>query len=378
MSKKFFSLCAVLVAVFSIGVPAQAAEFKSGQTVNVTESKVDGDLFAASNYVNVSSSLPGEAFLAGNTVQLSGAVAQSAYAAGSMVNITGKIGHALRVAGSQVTLGGTVEGDVMAVGGTVTVLPSSVIKGDLYLASGNAIIQGDVQGKVWAAGGSVTLDGKVGKDAFIQAEELTLAPMAKIGGKLSYRSPKEATLDKSQAAGGVEFTKIEKKEASRSGKGAFPVAAAIVWFMIATAVCLAAAFLGFHFLRQRTIDTVNAVMPKFVAHLGWGLVWLIVTPIVCILLAVTLVGIPFAIFLGLVYSLVCILAKILSGILLGVWLLRLFNKKRGWKVDWRAILLGVILINLLMLIPLVGWLLAFIFFLPALGGVIWAFKPMFK
>ncbi|MFA4954280.1 MAG: polymer-forming cytoskeletal protein [Patescibacteria group bacterium] len=377
MFKKVSCFALVLVAVFLALAPVQAAEFKSGNLVNITDGKVDGDLFAASNYVNVSSSLPGDAFLAGNTVQLAGSVAQSVVAAGSMVNISGKVGHALRVAGSQVTISGTIEGDVMAAGGTVNILPSAVIKGDLYLGSGNSLIQGEVQGKILAAGGNVILDGKVGKDAYIQAEELTLASTAKIGGKLTYKSSKEASFDKAQAAGGVEYIKTEVKQ-SRKGKSAFPLVAAIGWFLVSTILSLVAAFVGFHFLRKRTVEVVSAVMPRFMVNLGWGFVWLVMVPIACVILAVTLLGIPFALFGMIVYSLVSCLAKVLSGILLGVWILHLFNKKRGWVVDWKAILLGVIVINLLLFIPLVGWLLAFIFFLPALGGIVLAFRPVFK
>ncbi|MHB8831371.1 MAG: bactofilin family protein [Patescibacteria group bacterium] len=389
MYKKLLFLSAALLLGFCvIGKPALAAEFKSGQMVNISAAdKINGDLYAAANDVSIDNNLPGDAFLAGSIIRVSGSVGQSLMAAGSMVNVMGPVGHALRVAGSQVTIGSTVEGDVMAAGGMVYILPSAVIKGDLYLASGSAIIEGKVMGNIKATGGEVALRGEVGKDVYVESEGLALGPQAKLDGKLTYKAPKEATMaDGSKVAGGVDFKKVEKSERGqiKAEKREINWQWILVWFLGMLAISLVAAYLGNYFFKQRVADITNNVLNNFAKQMGWGFVWLVVVPIACLILLVTIIGIPFSIFACLVYALAITLAKVLAGIILGSWLWKLITKKgangngKGWPVDWKVILLGIVLISLLSLIPIIGWVIVFIFFLAALGGIMTAAKAIAK
>jgi len=380
MNKKLFYLAAVLLGLACWSRPALAAEFKSGQAVSLGQSDtVSGDLYAAGNDVLVDSRLPGDAFLAGSVVRVNGNVGQSLFVAGSMVNIGADIADDLRAAGSQVMLGGNVHGDVMAAGGMVYILPSAVIDGDLYVGAGSVIIEGKVMGSVFDSGGEVSLKGEVGKVAFVQADKVSVGPQAKVGGLLHYESMKEASIDQgSSIAGGVEYKKVEEragnKEREHKGFGGW----AVVWWFGALLASLLAAFLGWYLFKQRMAEVVKSVLDDFGKQLGWGFIWLVVTPVAGIILFCTLFGIPVACFVFTVYVLAIMIAKIIAGVVLGAWLMRFIDKKRGWLVDWKSILLGVTVMCLLMLIPLVGWVACLAFFLAAFGGVVNALKPIVK
>lgn len=389
MSKKLILLSAALLLGFCvIGKPALAADFKSGQMVNITSAdNIGGDLYAAASDLSVDANLPGDAFLAGSIVRVSGSVGQSLMVAGSMVNVMGPVGHALRVAGSQVTINSVVEGDVMAAGGMVYILPTAVIKGDLYLASGSAIIEGKVMGNIKAVGGEVALRGEVGKDVYVESEGLALGPQAKLDGKLTYKAPKEATMaDGSKVVGAVDFKKVEKRDVGqmKTEKKAINWLWILVWFLGILAISLIAAYLGNYFFKQRVADITNNVLNNFAKQMGWGFVWLVVIPVACLILVATIIGIPFSIFACLVYALAIALAKVLAGMILGSWLWKLITKKgangngKGWPINWKSILLGMVVIHLLMLIPIIGWVICFIFLLAALGGIMTASKAIAK
>lgn len=382
MHKKLLVFPAALLLGLSLfAAPASAAEFKGGQMLVVgSGDDIHGDLYAAGTDVSVDTKMPGDAFVAGSIVRVNGDVGQSLFAAGSMVNIGANVADDVRVAGSQVMIGGHVYGDVMSAGGVLNILPNAVIDGDVYIAGGSVVIEGKVNGYVHAAGGEVALKGEVGKDVNVRTDsKLTVGPNAKVGGKLYYESPNEATIDQAASiTGGVDYKKVERQDVQKAErKGGFGGFAVAWWFGTLLSM-LALTFLVWYFFRQRVAEVTARALDGFAAKLGWGFIWLVVTPIAAIILMFTLIGIPVSLFVFLVYAVVIAIAKILANIILGTWVMKLIYKDRGWVADWKAVLVGVILMSLLMLIPFLGWLICFVFFLVALGALMEALRPLAK
>ncbi len=359
--------------IFAVS-PAQAADFRSGEIINLSSGDaVNGDIYAAANDISVDVNLPGDAFLAAANVRVNGDVAQDLFAAGAMVTVSGYVGDDVRVAGSQVLISGTIEGDLFAAGAMVTVLPGAEIKGDVYSGAGNLVIDGKVAGNVVASGGEVFIRGEIGNSSMLWADSVRVGPDAKIAGRLVYNSVKEASIAESAVIGaGVEYHKIEQPEKTavhKNGKGSFG-AFYLGWFIFKLLCGLASAFVLFYFFKQGLTQIVELSLKNFAGQLGWGFVWLIVAPVACIFLLVTVFGAPLAFMGMLVYAITIMIAKIVSGIVLGVWIMRLIDKKRNWLVDWKAILSGVPLITIIAAIPFFGWVVVFTIFLAALGATI--------
>ena len=325
--------------IFAVS-PAQAADFRSGEIINLSSGDaVNGDIYAAANDISVDVNLPGDAFLAAANVRVNGDVAQDLFAAGAMV----------------------------------TVLPGAEIKGDVYSGAGNLVIDGKVAGNVVASGGEVFIRGEIGNSSMLWADSVRVGPDAKIAGRLVYNSVKEASIAESAVIGaGVEYHKIERAEKTavhKNGKGSFG-AFYLGWFIFKLLCGLASAFVLFYFFKQGLTQIVELSLKNFAGQLGWGFVWLIVAPVACIFLLVTVFGAPLAFMGMLVYAITIMIAKIVSGIVLGVWIMRLIDKKRNWLVDWKAILSGVPLITIIAAIPFFGWVVVFTIFLAALGATI--------
>ncbi len=380
---RYFLISAVILGMVSLfATPVKAAEFKAGEIISISSSdSVNGDVYAAANDVSIDTNLPGDAFLAGANVRVSGDVAQDLFAAGAMVTISGNVGDDVRVTGSQVLISGTIEGDLFIAGAMVTILEGAEVKGDVYTGAGNLVIDGKVAGNVVASGGEVSIRGEIGNSSMLWADNVKVGPDAKIAGKLVYNSVKEASIAEGATIGaGVEYHKVERAEktaAYKNGKGSF--GAFYFSWLIFTLLCgLVAAFVLFYFFKQGITQIVELSLNNFAGQLGWGFVWLVVAPVACILLLVTIFGAPLG-FMGItVYAITIMISKVVSGIVLGTWIMKLVDKKRNWLVDWKAILSGVSLITIIAAIPFLGWVIVFIIFLSTLGATINSLKKIVR
>jgi cytoskeletal protein CcmA (bactofilin family) len=251
-------------------------------------------------------------------------------------------------------------------GGQVTINSGSTVNGDLIVAGGTVALNGKVNGTVRASGGDLTLNGTVGKNVEIKnGGTVTIGSSAVINGDLNYSATKEATVQNgAQVKGKTSFTKIEQNQMGKRAEQRLGV----LWFAM-----LIGSFL--------LLWLITLIAPKFAknfvansfaspwANLGIGFAVLIAVPVAIILVAITVIGLPIAGFAFAAYMAFLVLAGVLSGLLLGSWIYRLI-KKGDYAVNWVVVAIGVIVAAVLKLIPVIGWLIMFGFFLVALGGLI--------
>src|SRR5262245_7501392 len=93
-------LLLVLVGLALTAPPAQAVEFRSGDTVTVPAgTTIDDDLFAMGQSVTIAGQVNGEVYALGQTVTVTGAVQRDLIAAGQQLTLDGTVGGDLRAAG---------------------------------------------------------------------------------------------------------------------------------------------------------------------------------------------------------------------------------------------------------------------------------------
>lgn len=110
---------------------------------------------------------------------------------------------------------------------------------------------------------------------------------------------------------------------------------------------------------------VSTLRAQPLASLGWGLVWLIVTPVILITLLMTVVGIPVALILFPLSFISFYLARIVIILWAGTAILERMGKQGhpGW-----GLLIGLFFYTLLMLIPGPGGLVGLFVILFGLGA----------
>jgi hypothetical protein len=357
--------------VFGLVTTTSAAVFQSGETVSVTNPQSE-DLFVSGEAVSITVPITGEVFVAGNTVTVSAPVERSLAVGGRSVTISGGVGYNTYAAGESVTLRGEFGNDVYAAGNTVTVEEGTVINGDLRIVGQNVIVNGTVGGDVFAGGQTVTSTATIGGNFRGGSENLTFAGGA-IGGNLTYESDRDASgLDKVVITGSVERKSLEKTDPSQPWTSGTSAAA---WLM-AVLSSLALGALAIVLLPHKLVRIETKLTETWQNSLGYGVASFFLTPIVAIILCMTVIGIPLGLLLFLAYAALIILAMILLPIYVGRWLMRQAKTDPQW---WIALVVGVLVLKVVELVPFVNVLVLFAvfigLFLPIFGILVQPLLP---
>ncbi|OQA03313.1 MAG: Polymer-forming cytoskeletal [bacterium ADurb.Bin400] len=262
----------------------------------------------------------------------------------------------------------TVQQDLVAASGSIDISDQAVINSDVIAAGGSIIINGNVGGDLRVAADTLIINGIVGGNITADVGSLEIGDQAVINGNIKYRSDKEATIaDGAQIQGNVEFEQRPSATEQRIRK----------FFAIGTLLSLISSFLLLLLLayllprltRQVIDNAYNDAGSSLVTQLGLGLATLIVTPFVILLLMISFIGARIGWVLLLAYALLLTLAASYSVILLGVALWKLFKKEVASPVSWTLLVIALIVAVILNFIPVLGWLILFIFFSIALGSL---------
>ncbi|KPN31091.1 hypothetical protein SY89_01833 [Halolamina pelagica] len=284
------------------------------------------------------------------------------------------------VAGT-IVVRGTVDGDLSGTAGTIRIAESGTVTGNVQGAAGSVIVAGTVEGDVQigagsfdltetgeiggdldVGSGSVFVDGTVGGNVKAGGSTVTLGPNADVAGEFRYDAEQFTQSGDASVAGDVVEDKSLRGESS--GFGGFSTPS---WFDTA-----------FGFVTSLLLGAILLlVFPRFSAGVaarvggspivtfGVGLLTLVGVPILLVLVAVTIVGIPFSLagFAGFLITLW--IASVYGKYAVGSWLLSLTETENRWL----ALLLGLVGFLLLGLIPVVGGLGEFVATLLGLGAL---------
>jgi hypothetical protein len=267
----------------------------------------------------------------------------------------------VRAAGGSVEIAGRVGDDAIAAGGEVLLARTATVGGRAWLAGGSVTIAGQVAKGLKAAGNDIAITGQIAGDVELAGETIAIGPEAVIRGNLTYYSPNEATIDPKALIAGIVTRKelAERAEPGPSAAGtrfglfaAFAVAA-IVYYLL---------------LPVFSLQTAGAIRTAPWQTLALGLAMLATTPLVIVLLLVSVLGIWLALVVLALYV-VLLIAGLLTGALaladLGLTLARRAEApSRAWRIG--SIAATFLLLWLLCLVPGLGALA--VFALLVLGG----------
>lgn len=375
-TKKIFAAVAIVGLVGIVPIAASAATLRGGDAFSVTrDTTISGDFYAAGGNGSIAGNIDGDLMVAGGSLVVSGKIGQDAFLAGGSITISGDIKDDLRVVGGNITITGSVDGDLVVAGGQVQIISGAFVGGDIVVAGGTVMMDGSVGGNIKAVGGKVSLDGTVAGSVSAKVEQLTIGSSAVIGNGLSYQSRKEAVISEgADIQGGIEFSPLKTPNRENVARGLIATLAVVktATFLMFLAAALVLGLLWKKFAN----DAASRVGSNFWGSLGWGLIMVIVTPVVGIALAVTVIGIPLAILLFLAYCLGLFIAFILSPVVLGAWLIKWITKNPPAKVDWVAIILGVVVFKLVGIVPVLGGLAKLLLVLSVVGSSVVAWRKL--
>lgn len=319
---------------------------RSGDTVSVDATQVlKGDFYGLASQMTISGPAEEDAYIGGEAVTVTAPVAKDLTVLGGVVQIHGDIGDDLRIVGGKVTLGEVaVKGDVVVLGGTLTILSGAKIEGDILFMGGDLSVEGDVKGAIHGTSENVRINGNVGGDIeYTSTKSFALGDKANILGNIQYKSiddMKRAT--NAKVVGEVQKIKVT----AESNKDILKV-----YFFFVSVLLFSA--LGFYLIARRYVVVLLSIVERTPGVSGLvGLGVFLVLPFVSVLLLLSAVGILGGITLFVAYILLILIATALAGIQLGYIAQKLIMKKS--EVTLMTVCSGVVIFSFLTLVPVIG------------------------
>ncbi|HET9488624.1 MAG TPA: polymer-forming cytoskeletal protein [Methylomirabilota bacterium] len=360
---KFIGLLGFILLAFPV-CPTSAQE--AGTTV-VLRGKLTDNAYVAGGTVDVFAEAERDLVVAGGTITIREVVKGDIAVAGGSVNLTARVGDDVRAAGGSLIVGGEVGRDLVAVGGTVTLAPESRVGGRAWLAGGDVTVAGQLARGLRVAAGSVRLAGAVDGDVEITAGTIEILPTARIRGNLTYTSPDAAEIDPgAQIQGRVTHRRLEAAaRAEQAGRAFFGVARVVLLVgLILFAVVLLLLVPGF------MVSAGWRIRTHFWKSLGLGLLIFVVMPLVAVLVIATIIGLPLGLTLAALYPVLLIVGYLTTAVFVGELGARLSARgselTTGRRVLWLVV--ALIVLGLASTVPIVGWMLAWLAVVIGLGA----------
>ncbi|WP_132059159.1 bactofilin family protein [Halorussus amylolyticus] len=333
--KRGFALLLAVVVVFSVvPAPVAADETRTGGNVVVgVNETIDDDLTAFAGTVMVRGTVEGDlTAFAGN------------------VFVEGEVNGNLNAFAGNVRINGTVAGDANAAGGNVFVSQDGRVDGELEAGAGN-----------------VVLEGEVGEDARLGAGTITVAPTASVGGDLVY----DGDLD--LADGATVEGEVRQSDDLEVGVTPPIVPGWLGWaYGLLVNLLLGAVVLAVFPTFSR--DLAERAVGDPLRSAGVGLLLFVAVPILLVLFAITIIGIPLSLFGALLYALALWLAGVYGAFAAGTWAVSLADADSKWL----ALVVGVVGVALLSRIPILGGLIQFVVLLLGLGALALAVRNRYR
>lgn len=389
-SRSFFGACLFLlfVSLIFLFAPHAEATFGEKKTIVVSqEETINETYFAKGETIIISGTINNDAYITGAQVTIDGEINGDLFVAGGNVVLNGRVIQDARIAGGQITINGAVERNLTVLGGNSTISNTARINGSVIGANGNITISSPVPDEVAIAAGNATIDSAIGKDLRAMVGNLTLGANARIGNDLTYWSDEMANLQSGAQIGGdimyhsVDLPKGDKWAGTNSAimYNTEQKKQIIASIMVTAAFIsiLASMLLGYVLFSLFPIyvkKTTDIIDKRPLTSIGVGFIALIAMPITALLLMATVIGFPLGLVVLLSYGLMLCLGKVLIAYFVGLKIFTYFDKKT--KKMW-YLLLGLVCIELLSFIPLIGALVKLIVLVTGLGILVLTKKTLY-
>jgi cytoskeletal protein CcmA (bactofilin family) len=349
MKKSIVLLLTALLLVVSLSAAAAESKYFSGEAYVLKQGEtVDGDLFVFSNSIRIEGVVTGEAFLFGSTVKVPGEIAGDAFVIGDNVDLSGRFVTDVRVLGNTVDLTGIFDGEISAAGRHVEI--TATVAGAVDAAGETVSAGGTFAGNVNIHARKALLlpDARFGKDVTVKAEEFTKADSVLIAGKLSQLTGEELAREK------------EKEKAGGCWAG-------IVFWLITLCGVIVVGLVMRALFGDFVGKATEMVYHHTLRDLGWGVLTLVLAPIIILILIATLIGIPLALLALAAVIVALYLGKLFVAVAAGGFVISRLSKKEA--PFWVRLVVGALLVYVVLAIPVLGCLLAVLVYCLGVGAI---------
>jgi hypothetical protein len=386
MKKYLLILIALSLILSTKSVSAMMLD--SSEVLNIKE-KIEGDAYLAGQTIRIQEKIEGDAIIAGGVIDMDSNISQDAIIIGDKITINQEIGDDIRVAGNIVIIKGNVKGDVVAFAETLIIDKDATISGsvlafvskfqldgkvneNINIVSTDSSITGTVLRDTNIRTANFNLEGTLaGKTEFVAEQNVKISESAKFKNTVNYGYTKELDLKPNLAEGvtsKLDSDILQEKTTRQdimknmfSGMLVFRIlSAALVIFIIYI-------LLG-KFISKATKNLENS--KDFRKAFLYGILLFFLPISIIILLFVSLIGIPLALFVTFAYLSLIFFSQSITSLIIAQWLNHKYDLKQP-RIQIFLVALGIYtLIYLLKFIPIIGVAIGLILTYIAFGALI--------
>lgn len=359
-------LLLLFLFLFSLPSVAFAQKFAEGETTTLPKNEiVNSDYFAAGDTVTISGTVNGDVYVAGSTIIIDGTVNGDVLAAGGNITISGTVTDDVRLAGGNVTLSGNVGKNVTLGTGNGTITSGARIGGSVVGGAGNLTIMAPIGKNAVIGGGTIVLGNVIKGNVTAGVGNLNLTDTASISGTINYTSENEAEIHPGASLSGqiVRHTPPEYKEEAKQAQ----FASRFIWEVMMFLITLLFGYLLLFFIPRFVNRTVQTSKSNPLTNFGVGLLMIFITPLILLLLTITLIGIPFAILWLVMFIVDLLIAKIFIAYLIGERTHQVFHLTTNRYLTY---LTGLFIYKIITFIPVFGPLFGMITTLIGFGALL--------
>lgn len=353
--KKLFSF----ILALAILAPLSSFAFKAdaGENLNIT-TPIQGDYYVAWGNVNLNTTTNGDLVIAGGKIFINWDINDDLLIAWGELFINGNIWESARIVWWEIIIESIIQKDLLLAWGEINIKERSNIQWETKIVGGKINFAG-IANNVEFIAEEIILQWTIKGDAILKAEKIKIETGAKIIGNLYYENQNKNDELEQIVSGQITF----KQESFSSKKEILwlfsSFAGARLAFLVIFGLILL--FTAHQYIKP-SLTTLNKEPRE---SLGFGVLVYIALPIISILLAITIIWIPFSLLAIMIFITLMMFAKLLNVYFYTNFLI----EKRGWynKLNNRKkiwILLGCSILSAI----LNGIDMIFAFF--ALGAII--------
>lgn len=359
-------LVAALLVSLTLPALAWAQTGSAGNNLTLAEGQtIEGNYYAVAETITVNGDVTGDVICAGKKVEINGQVSGDILCVAEQIIVKGLVQGSLRAIAGKIDLApdARINRNLTVIGGTIYLEKNSEVSGDAMFLSGEFGQEGKINGNLYGSGGLAALAGEIRGNAVLrlgdnkQKPSLMVFKSANIGGNLYYTGRGAYVEDRASIVGQlVSEQRFNPMDNWRFGIG--------LWFKFLSV--LGALLIGLLMLilfKKQLVTVADRMVAKPLSYMGWGLLMMILTPLLALFLAITLVGLPAAAVIMLSWLAVVIIAKPVTAFMVGLVIMGRYRHKtvKGKKLNhldapFITLLVGVVASYALFSLPVVGCL----------------------
>ncbi|HEV2222776.1 MAG TPA: hypothetical protein VGR84_07210, partial [Candidatus Acidoferrales bacterium] len=306
----------------------------AGQTLNT-------DLFVAGDYISINGTVNGDVFIWGREAEVNGHVTGDVFTFCQTTRINGQVDGNVRNWSQMIMINGKVMKNVLAAGEEIELNPKGQVDGSFTFQGAEGRVDGRIGRDLMARAAELEVSGSVGGNAKLRSVHLHIGSEAEVAGTTTYSGFHKPIVDAgAKLASPLVFTLVKTGPDYSSGR--YWWHRALLWgaaFVFGLALIL--------LLPGFFADGMQASR-RFLPALGLGVVAMIATPIVAIIVCITMVGLGVGIATILIYA----IALYASQAFVSTWIGdALLGRGEGTGALLGRLALGLVILHGLELLP---------------------------